>query len=173
MEECDGEVLKLKWVDINKGDSNKPKVRSRLVAKEVKRAKRIEDQLGGAEVFSATPPIESVYALMSMFMTNVEGKDNNKMTASWDISRAHFMGKAERNLFVELPPEDQHRPDDPGAMVGKLLKRSQEHVRNAGCFKDLPEGLHFVDGFAGRYIQQIVPGNFPISGEKLGGIGSW
>ena len=122
MEECDGEVLKLKWVDINKGDSNKPKVRSRLVAKEVKRAKRIEDQLGGAEVFSATPPIESVYALMSMFMTNVEGKDNNKMMASWDISRAHFMGKAERNLFVELPPEDQHRPDEPGAMVGKLLK---------------------------------------------------
>ena len=38
-----------RWVDVNKGDLNNPKVRSRLVAQEIARSKQ-------PELFAATPP---------------------------------------------------------------------------------------------------------------------
>ena len=84
----------------------------------MKRAKPFEEQLKGAQIFSATPPIKSVYSLMSAFMTKEKGNSEKKLMASWDISRAHFMGKAQRDLFVELPPEDRELPGDTGPMRG-------------------------------------------------------
>jgi len=119
--ECQGKPLPLKWVDVNKGDHTAPKIRSRLVAKEIKRAKPLAEQLG-ADTFAATPPLESVYALMSAFMTRRERGEVRKMMAAWDVSRAHFMGKAAREIFVELPEEDKHQPEDEVPMVGRLLR---------------------------------------------------
>lgn len=55
----DGPLLKWKWLGVNKGDAD-PKIRSRMVEKEVKKAKPLHEQLGGSDVFSATPPIEAV-----------------------------------------------------------------------------------------------------------------
>ena len=49
-------VLKLKWIDTNKGDRANPLVRSRLVCTEVRR-KGIE------AVFAATPPLDSLKTL--------------------------------------------------------------------------------------------------------------
>eukprot|EP00435_Cladocopium_sp_Y103_P068786 s76_g32.t1 len=121
-EECTGKPLQLKWVDVNKGDHQSPKIRSRLVAKEIKRAKPLAEQLGGADTFAATPPIESVFALMSSFMTRRSRDEQRKFMAAWDVSRAHFMGKAARDIFVELPDEDKVHPEDEGPMMGKLLR---------------------------------------------------
>ena len=75
----------------------------------------------GCRFFSATPPTESVYSLMSAFM--MKDKDNNekKLMAPWDISRAPFMSKAQRDLYVE-PPKDQQLPGDTEPMVGKLMR---------------------------------------------------
>ena len=42
--------IKLRWVDINKGDENKPNHRSRIVAKEIKTNNR-------PDLFAATTPI--------------------------------------------------------------------------------------------------------------------
>ena len=120
--EVTGPLLQLKWLDLNKGDNECPKMRSRLVAKEIKRSKPLHEQLGGPDTFSATPPIESVYSLMSTFVTKRAGNPRLRL-ASWDISRAHFMGKAARTIFVQLPNEDLVREEDEGQpMAGKLLK---------------------------------------------------
>eukprot|EP00435_Cladocopium_sp_Y103_P033093 s1902_g8.t1 len=121
-DQCTGKPLQLKWVDVNKGDHQSPKIRSRLVAKEIKRAKPLSEQLGGADTFAATPPIESVYALMSAFMTRGSRDEERKLMAAWDVSRAHFLGKAARDIFVELPEEDKVHPEDEGPMMGKLLR---------------------------------------------------
>ena len=123
--------LELDWVkqekvyervprSVNKGDLVSPKIRSRLVAKEVRRAKPEHEQLGASETFSATPPIETVFALLSTMISR--RNDGKRKLASWDISRAHFMGQAQREIYVELPPEDLHHEGDTEPMVGRLLR---------------------------------------------------
>ena len=47
-----------RWVDTNKGDKIKPKIRSRLVAQELKRDKQ-------PELSAATPPVEYIRYLVS------------------------------------------------------------------------------------------------------------
>eukprot|EP00913_Durusdinium_trenchii_P009578 g8998.t1 len=105
-----------KWLDVNKGDAEKPFIRSRMVAKEVKKAK-----LGGADTFSATPPVEAVHALLSAFMSKDAEVEDLKL-ANWDISRAHFMGQAARDLYMRLLEEDEFHPDDQEPMVAKLQR---------------------------------------------------
>ena len=47
-----------RWIDVNKGDTRRPKYRSRLVAKEYKVDAR-------PELFAATPPTEYLRMLLS------------------------------------------------------------------------------------------------------------
>lgn len=61
LSECTAKGLKpvtTKWIDLNKGDDNNPRYRSRWVAREIKQAKKPEDQLSEVELFAATPPTE-------------------------------------------------------------------------------------------------------------------
>ena len=51
--------IKVKWVDHNKGTAEKPEIRSRLVAKDV----RVSDR---PELFAATPPLEALKLLLSI-----------------------------------------------------------------------------------------------------------
>ena len=50
--------IKTRWVDVDKGDRDRPDIRSRLVAKEI--AFRRSD-----DFFAATPPLEALRALLS------------------------------------------------------------------------------------------------------------
>ena len=52
----------VRWLDVNKGDSNNPEYRSRLVAEEIKTDKRFD-------MFAATPPIEAKRMLFSLAVT--------------------------------------------------------------------------------------------------------
>ena len=45
--------IKLRWVDVNKGDEKKPNYRSRIVAKEIRTDSR-------PDLFAATPPVEHI-----------------------------------------------------------------------------------------------------------------
>ena len=54
--------IKTKWIDINKGDRNKPEYRSRWVAKEIVHEKR-------DDLFAATPPLEMIKMLLSIAVT--------------------------------------------------------------------------------------------------------
>ena len=57
--------LMLKWVDKMKGE----KCRSRLVSREIKKAKDRDEQLGPEDVFSPMPPTEGLKMLVSTMMT--------------------------------------------------------------------------------------------------------
>ena len=118
--------IPLKWVDTNKGDHQRPNVRSRLVAKEIKAKKKgTPDELGPGEVFSSMPPLEAFMALVSLWVALVP---KGYKLAMFDISRAHFYGVAKREVYVELESEDleQYGSDKCG-----LLRKSMYGTQDA------------------------------------------
>ena len=60
------EPISVRWVDVNKGDDVNTEIRSRLVAKEIKRDNR-------DDLFAATPPLEAKKALFSLAVTEGVG----------------------------------------------------------------------------------------------------
>ena len=112
--ERQGRHYSLKWVLKNKGE----KVRARLVVREIKKAKSEDEKLEPSDVFSAMPPVESLKALVSHVMTErVDKRGRHLILAVFDVSRAHFYGVCEREVYVE-PPSELHRP----GLVAKLNK---------------------------------------------------
>ena len=97
----------VRWIDVNKGDKIHPNYRSRFVAKEINTYKRID-------LFAAAPPLEAVKMLLSMVATN----NNGEVVMVNDVSRAFFHAKVKRDVYVELPQEDQ-QPGDEG-MCAKM-----------------------------------------------------
>ena len=101
---CDNgcKPLMLKWVNKMKGE----KCRSRLVCREMKKAKIRDEQLGPEDVFSPLPPSEGLKMLVSTMMAGHD--DGNHVDgpfemATWDVSRAHFYGEARRWIYTYLP----------------------------------------------------------------------
>ncbi len=92
-------------MDTNKGDKENPEYRCRLVAKEIKWDKR-------EDLFAATPPLEAKKVLFSLF-ANMPGL----CLDFTDVMRAYFHAKARREVYVELPKEDQQE-----GMCGRLKK---------------------------------------------------
>ena len=118
------------------------KVRARLVVREIKKAKSEYEKLEPSDVFSAMPPVESLKALVSHVMTErVDKRGRILVLAVFDVSRAHFYGVCERDVYVE-PPAELHSP----GLVAKLSKTMYgtqdasnawqklwgEHLRNNG-----------------------------------------
>ena len=56
--------ITMKWVDRNKGDLERPKYRSRIVCREIKRSKNA-DYIPEHASFSAMPPLEALKMLLS------------------------------------------------------------------------------------------------------------
>ena len=119
--------LMLKWVDKMKGE----KCRSRLVFREIKKARDRDEQLGPEDMFSPMPPWEGLKMLVSTIMTGHD--DGNHVDgpfemATWDVSRAHFYGEARRWIYTFLPGGHEQ--------VGKLdrLCRSTYGTRDAASF---------------------------------------
>ena len=106
----------VKWVDVNKGDSQHPNYRSRLVAMEFKRDER-------PEWYAATPPSECLKILLSL----MAGSRKRKLLYA-DVSRAYFYARAARPVYVKLPEEDREPGDD--NMCGRL-KVSMYGTRDA------------------------------------------
>ena len=116
--------LILWWVDKMNGE----KCRSRLVYREVKKARDRDDQLGPEDVFSPMPPSEGLKMLVSTMMTGHD--DENQVDgpfemAMWDVSREHFHGEARRWIYTFLPEGHEQ--------VGKLARlcRSMYGTRDA------------------------------------------
>ena len=95
-----GRPYTLKWVDRLKGEP--VKCRSRLVVREIKKAKKKEEQLGAEEVFSAMPPAEGLNMLLNSAMTDGNDKRDSEI-ATWDVSRAHLYGESRRWVYTQLP----------------------------------------------------------------------
>ena len=111
-------VLPVRWVDINK-DKSRMKLRSGIVGKELKA--RTKESLLAHELFSATPPWELVKSLFSLLVTDLPhhvGGGREMCMGIFDISRAHFMPKCQRELYIELPAEDREPGEEDH--VGRL-----------------------------------------------------
>eukprot|EP00971_Amphidinium_carterae_P104531 2070039-Amphidinium_carterae.2 len=107
--------ISMKRIDADKGDEERPNYRSRLVCRELRRevkkaAKKPGEELRASELFSSMPPLEAIKMLCSLRVTlELSPKKKPLKLALWDISRAHLYGDAQRDLYVELPPEDAQR----------------------------------------------------------------
>ena len=88
---------KVRWVDVKKGDSESPNVRSRIVAKDFKVDAR-------PDLFAATPPLEYLRYLVSRCASSQLGRRPSKLMVP-DVKKAYFYAPATRNVYVELPPE--------------------------------------------------------------------
>ena len=107
-----GKVIGTRWVDVNKGDSSNPNCRSRLVGREFNVGR--DDSL-----YAATPPLEALRLILSNAATRIPGGGGGERKAIMinDVWRAYFYARATRDLYVEIPPED----DEAGPNVlGKL-----------------------------------------------------
>ena len=101
-----------RWVDVNKGDSEKPDARCRLVAQEVNTYK--DDAF-----YAATPPLEALRLLLSHVATGRKGKVGGRKVMVLDAKKAHLHAFAEREVYIELPPE-RRRPGVCGRLVRSL-----------------------------------------------------
>ena len=78
------------------------------------------ESLEPEQLFSAMPPLEALKLLCSLKVSMKTSRKGNPLKlAHFDISRAHFMPKARRELYVELPDED---PMKQKGFVGLLLR---------------------------------------------------
>jgi hypothetical protein len=84
-----------KWVDVNKGDSKTPLIRSRFVVKEIATYK-------SDDFFAATPPLEALRLLLSMAASS----GHDVKIEVLDARKAHLHAFADRTVFVQLPPEE-------------------------------------------------------------------
>ena len=107
-----------KWVDVNKGDDEKPEYRCRFVAKEIRRK-------NDESIFAATPPLEGKKILCSLAVSGTKGSADPLKLLFIDVKRAYFYAKSTRPVFVQLPDED---PGD--GMCGRL-QRSMYGTRDA------------------------------------------
>ena len=107
-----------RWVDVNKGDTQRPNVRCRYVAKDIA-FKKSDD------FFAAMPPLEVLRMLISQAATGRTSGRGGKKILVIDAKKAHLHAVPDREIFVDLPPERRQ----PG-MCGRL-KRCLYGTRDA------------------------------------------
>ena len=115
------------WADTNKGTSTEPNIRCRWVAKEFRTH-------ADPELFAPTPPLEGVKMVISMAASTGNA---DTVLLIVDVRRAYFYARAQRRLFVELPPED-YQPGDESTCG--LLKASLYGTRDAAANWELELG---------------------------------
>ena len=82
----DAKIISTKWIDTDKGDSEYPNYRSRLVGREMKADER-------PDLFAATPPLETFKFLLAKCAKNQQGPNPYRL-ATIDIKRAYFYAPA-------------------------------------------------------------------------------
>ena len=106
MKEFDDPVLtRSRWVLCNKGDSDSPDVRARLVACEVNHGDR-------NDLFAAsTPPLEAKRLLFARYVSEKTRGGKPLRLSFVDIRKAYFNTLPARNMFMRLPKEMGRPPD--------------------------------------------------------------
>ena len=110
----------MRWVICNKGDSQNPDVRARLVACEVGQSKE-------ATYVASTPPLEALRLLFSQYATERTRQGQPLQLSFVDVRTAYFHGVPVRDLHV-------HFPREMGAKAGRVarLVRCMYGARDAG-----------------------------------------
>eukprot|EP00435_Cladocopium_sp_Y103_P060831 s663_g22.t1 len=128
-----------RWIDINKGDEQRPQYRSRLVIQEIRHSD-VE------AIFAATPPLESVRMLLSLQRTGRDRdlKGRRRKVMFIDIRRAHWTAKIFRKVYVALPME----AGLPEGTCGRLLKAMYGCRDAAACWELEITDCFTCNGFA-------------------------
>ena len=117
--------VKVRWVDVNKGDEQNPDYQSRLVAMEFKTD-------SSAEWFSGTPPLEALRFICSDWASaghdTEKEKGDDKCMIVIDVKKAHLRAPATREVYVELPKEDQGPGEE--EMCGFRYPRCRQELGN-------------------------------------------
>ena len=114
--------IKLRWVDINKGDKLHPKYRSTIVAKET----QINNRFG---VLAARPPLDFIEYLISRFASRQRRSRPSRLMIQ-DISKAYFFAPATRDRILNT------------AAISAAARRRKAATRRgeyAGLNKTIPE----------------------------------
>ena len=119
-QQCMGKIIGVRWADVNKGDSEDPEYRSRLVGRE----------FAVGNVYAATPPLEALRIIISHAATYPESGPERVIMIN-DVRRAYFYAKIQRDVFIELPKED------PKYGTGLLGKFQLCLLWNQGCSQGL------------------------------------
>ena len=90
------------------GDAKCPNLRARLVGREIAKDKR-------DDLFAATPPLESLKAIISICASHQVGGSPYRVMAV-DVKRAYFYAPATRPIFIHIPAEDRE-PGDEGKVA--------------------------------------------------------
>ena len=100
-------IISTKWIDTNKGDEKAPNLRARLVGCEYKKDKR-------DDLFSATPPLESLRMILSICASNQYCQDPRErfIVMSNDVRRAYFYAPSTRAIYIRIPKEDWEDGDE-------------------------------------------------------------
>ena len=93
---------------MKKGDATDTNYRSRLVGREFNVGR--DDAL-----YAATPPLEALRVVISHAATHSRGGARRSVMVN-DVRRAYFYAKIQRDVYIELPQEDEMH----GKMLGKL-----------------------------------------------------
>ena len=111
--------IPVKWVDVNKGDAQRPEVRSRLAVAETRHRTTLSEE-DNAQTFSATPPYEALRLLVSFVMSPRNKDKKSHLLMFIDITRAHTHCTMRRQVWVELPAEDPRSKEE--GVCGLLLR---------------------------------------------------
>ena len=136
-----------RWVDTNKGDDVSPRVRSRIVARELKRRAEFE-------LLAATPPIDYITFLLFRSASGQHLKSPSCIMIV-DVKKAYFYAPSTRRVYVEIPKEDWEKGDENDCA---LLLKSFYGTRDAAliwsvAYGDVLAKLGFTNSFgASRHI---------------------
>ena len=120
-----------RWVFTNKGDTERPFIRARLVAQEETKKTTKMDLTDTSMTFAATPPVEGFRFPLSRAMTgeNKQNAQNELVIAFFDIPRAHFYSPVLRKMAVRM----QGDPSCPSGIA--MLNRAMYGMKDAvQCF---------------------------------------
>ena len=138
-----------RWVDVNKGDDQRPQYRSRLVAKQIRFK-------GTEPTFAAMPPIEAVRTIASLLATTLPGEDFRKygpkrmQVSVIDIKRAYFNAVVPESepQFVELPEEDPDHKRCEGRVMKYMYGLQKAAEGWEKHYTEILEGMEFKRGTA-------------------------
>ena len=123
-----GIIIGVGWVDVNKADEHAPDYRPRFVGREFRQGN--DDSL-----CASTPPLEALRTIASNAATlggqySGDGRLELKCVMVNDVRRAYFHSPAKRDIYTELPLEDEL--GDRRTQLGKL-NLSLYDTRDAAC----------------------------------------
>ena len=121
-----------RWIFTNKGDTEHPFIRARLIALKTTKTTKM-DLTDTSMIFAATPPVEGIRFLLPRAMTS-EKKKNPKdelVKAFFDISIAHFHSLVRRKVAIRM----QGHPSCPSEIAMYCERTVEKSDYNIRVFK--------------------------------------